>query len=38
MTTIAVTDAMPIEFRMKIYLFREQSGKQSAMLDPGFNV
>ena len=33
-----VTDAIPIESRMKICLFREQSEKQSAKWDRGLNV
>ena len=31
-----MTDAMPIEFRLKICLFREQSEQQSAKWDRGF--
>ena len=33
-----VTVAMPIEFRMKICLFREQSEKQSAKWNRGFKT
>ena len=33
-----ITDVMPIEFRMKICLFCEQSKKQTAKWDHGFTL